>query len=265
MNVSKKGKRLGEEKTNNQNSTMRVVEYNSATDIVVEFQDEYKAKVHTNYGAFLKGQVKNPYYPSVYEVGMIGIKYPVWENGKHTKEYNAWNHMLERCYSKILLKRKPTYNNVTCCNEWLLYENFYEWLHNQENFKKWSSNDKWAVDKDILIKGNKIYSPETCCLVPINVNSLFTKREAERNNLPVGISPRKNGKYYVRCSQGSDFNGKRKSKYIGNYDTPEQAFQAYKKYKESYIKQVAQEEYDKGNITKTCYEAMMKYEVEIAD
>jgi hypothetical protein len=53
--------------------------------------------------------------------------------------------------------------------------------------------------------------------------------------------------------------------YIGTYPTPEKAFYAYKQYKEKLIKQVAQIEFDNGNITKECYEAMMNYEVEITD
>ena len=53
---------------------------------------------------------------------------------------------------------------------------------------------------------------------------------------------------------------------IGYYSTPEKAFYlGYKPYKENIIKQVAQIEYDNGNITEECYQAMMNYEVEIDD
>ena len=241
---------------------MRIIVYNNANDIVVEFQDCHMATVHTLYKNFKIGNVKNPYYASIYGVGMIGIKYPVKINGKHTKEYKAWQSMMSRCFDKKYKIKEPSYENVTCCDKWMYYENFYEWLHSQENFKKWLNNNEWAIDKDILIKGNKIYSPETCCLVPINVNSLFTNRVNHRGGLPIGVSINKNtGKYIAECS--NQFINKKI--YLGSYLSPEKAFQVYKQYKEKIIKQVAEEEYNKNNIIKQCYNAMMRYEVEITD
>lgn len=247
--MSKRNERLGTEKPNYQGSIMRIIEYIDAMNIVVEFQDEYKAKVETEYKHYKSGKVKNPYLPSVFGVGMIGSKYP-----SNTKEYVAWKSMLNRCYYHKIIGKNPTYKNVTCCEGWLLYEAFYEWLHSQENFDRWLNEEKWCLDKDILIKGNKIYSSETCCLVPQSVNNIFCKNEQRRGGLPIGVT-KSNDKF------GAVFN----QKYLGTFDTPEEAFQTYKEYKESYIKQVAEIEYTKGNITKQCYDAMMNYQVEITD
>ena len=173
---SKKDERIGEERLNNQGCLMRIVEYNNASDIIVEFQDEYKTRIHTRYSEFASGSIKNPYYKSVYGVGMVGEKYPIWiDNAKVCKEYNTWKNMLHRCFDSREKKKRPTYQDATCCKEWLLYENFYEWLHSQDNFDKWLIGNKWCLDKDILVKGNKTYSPETCCLVPNRINVLFTK------------------------------------------------------------------------------------------
>ena len=262
---NKYNQRIGEEKLNKQGCLMKIVEYNNAIDIVVEFQDEYKIKVHTTYNHFKNGGVKNPYCPSVFGVGIVGIKYPVKINGKTTKEYMVWSGILDRCFIDHSGDvRTRTYQDAVCCDEWIYYENFYEWLHKQDNFDKWYNNEKWHIDKDILVKGNKIYSPETCCLVPDNVNTLLIKCDNSRGKYPLGVNYNiAVKKYSARMSKHNE-----KTKYrehIGYYDTPEQAFKAYKKRKESYIKQVAQDEYDKGNITKPCYEAMMKYEVEITD
>lgn len=170
------------------------------------------------------------------------------------KEYSVWKDMIKRCCNEKYKKEHPTYQDIICCEEWLLYNNFYEWLHSQENFEKWLNGRYWALDKDILIKGNKIYSPETCCLVPQNINNMFTKRNSKRGTLPIGVSFERN-KYRAYSSD----------KHLGDYNTPEEAFFAYKNFKEKHIKQVAQEEYDQGNITKRCYEAMMIYIVEITD
>lgn len=252
--------RLNEERLNNQNCPMKIIKYNGNHDIIVEFQDKYLAKVHTNYDRFQKGNVKNPYYPSVYGVGMIGNKYASRINGIVVKEYDTWTTMLQRCYNMKFKERNPTYKDVICCNEWLLYENFYEWIHNQPNFDKWLNGDKWAIDKDILVKGNRIYSPNTCCLVPHIVNGLFEKGEAIRGNLPIGVGKSKK-KFQARCRNPFT----KKVERLGNHSTPEEAFYVYKEYKENLIKQVAQEEYNKGNITKECYKAMINYEVEITD
>jgi hypothetical protein len=142
----------------------------------------------------------------------------------------------------------------------LSYENFYEWLHSQPNFDKWYNGKRWAVDKDIFVKRNKVYSPDTCCLVPQNVNCLFLKREAERGDYPIGVHYSENG-FIARCRNPFE----NRAEELGLYSTPEKAFNAYKTYKEDIIKQVAQIEFDAGNITEECYLAMMSYEVEIDD
>lgn len=266
MSVSKEqrqkqiSERLGELKVSNEGSLMMIIKYNTVHDIVVEFQDEYKAQTHTNYGAFLKGQVKNPYHASIYGVGMIGSKYPVSINRKHTKEYVTWNNMLKRCFDKKYKERQPSYKDVTCCEEWLNYENFYEWLHSQENFEIWLNENKWDLDKDILVKGNKTYSPDACCLIPNNINKLFTKSDVIRGDLPVGVN-RIGNKFQATCLNQLI----NKREYLGLYDTPEDAFNAYKQYKEILIKKIAKIEYKRGHITKRCYDAMINYIVDIND
>lgn len=252
--------RTGEININNQGCQMKVIEYNNSNDILVEFNDEYKTKVRTQYHNFKSGSVKNPYYPTIYGVGITGNKYPLSINCELTREYVLWHSMLCRCFDKRFKIAQPAYDEVDCCKEWLLFDNFYEWLHNQDNFDKWFSEKWWALDKDIIVKNNKIYSPEMCCLVPQNVNCLFLKRKAERGSLPIGV--KQSGKLF-EATCNNPFT--RKNERLGRYKTPELAFESYKIYKEMQIKQVAQEEYNKGNITKKCYDAMINYEVEITD
>lgn len=226
---------LYEEKLNNEGCLMKIVMYNNDYDIVVEFQDEYMYRKHTQYINFKSGSIKNPYYPSIYGVGMIGSKYPRSIHCKHTKEYYTWISMLKRCFNDKYKEKQSSYKNATCCNEWLLYENFYEWLHSQPNFDKWYNGKRWALDKDILVKRNKIYSPENCCLVPQNVNCLFLKRESERGKYPIGVRYTENG-FNAKCH--NPFTNKGED--LGNYFTPENAFYlGYKPYKEKLIKQVA--------------------------
>ena len=255
--------RVGETKYNKQGCLMKVIEYNSSVDVVVEFQDEYKWKTHTQWIHFQNGNVRNCYAPSIFNVGITGNKYNIIHNGKHIKEYVIWCAMIQRCYDEKLKNKYLTYKDVTCCKEWLLFENFYEWIHKQENFKVWLNTDKYCLDKDILVKGNKVYSPNTCCLVPDYINGLFatmTTSEKRKNKLPIGVYYRKScALYYAMIQQDGH------SMRSQLYETPEEAFQIYKQHKEVFLKQVAEREYNKGTISKKCYEAMMRWEVEIGD
>lgn len=257
--MASKNNRFGEEKYNNQGCLMRIVEYNNASNIIVEFQDKHKFKIKTEYSNFKRGNVKNPYYPSVYGVGIIGDWYQKYYL-TNMKEYKIWSSILQRCFDSKAKEKRQNYKDTTCCTEWLYFKNFYEWLHSQENFYKWINGNKLDIDKDILIKGNNIYSPETCLLIPHSVNSLFTKSNKARGSLPLGVV--KHGNRYQASSQNMLTN---KREHLGTFDTPELVFNAYKKYKENLIKQVAQVEFDKGNIAKECYDAMMNYQVEITD
>lgn len=236
---------------------MKIIEYNNSDNIVVEFQDEFKHKKRTTYSLFRKNSIRNPYYPSYLGIGIVGVKY-----SSNTKEYIAWSSMITRCYSKLTEQNKNfyyKYQNVSVCKEWLLYETFYEWLHSQDN---WDilKDSKFEIDKDILIKGNKVYSPETCCLVPHNVNTLFIKCDKLRGNYPIGVTYKaRDDVFEIQCS----INGK--ETYLGRSKTPEDGFLIYKNFKENLIKQIAHEEYSKGTITKRCYEAMLRYQIEITD
>lgn len=240
---------------------MTIIKDNGYDDIVVEFNDIYKAKVHTKMCHFNTGKVRNPYTPTVYNKGYIGEKYPCKINNKDVKEYKEWHSMLMRCLDPKLKEYRHTYDNVDCCKEWLSYENFYEWIHHQTNYYN-LKDISWAVDKDILVKGNKMYEPSKCCLVPEYINGLFIKKQASRGEYPIGVCFDKNSKKF-RATCSNPFTKKYVS--IGYYSTPETAFNAYKEYKESIIKEMADREYKNGNITRQCFEAMKNYQVEITD
>lgn len=261
MGDSLKEQRLGETQVNKQGSIMRIVKYQNVNDIDIEFLSPIQTTIyHCQYGAFKRGEIKNPYVPSIFNKGFVGTKYPATIGGKATRVYNTWIHMLERSFDDKCKIKNPTYKDVTCCEKWLNFENFYEWVVNQENYLIWKDLEQGAIDKDIISKGNKIYCPEFCTLVPKYINSLFVKRNVDRGDLPIGVSIKKsNNRYAAQCC----INGI--SKNLGSYATPQEAFTVYKINKEKTIKEKAQEAYSKGEITKRCYEAMMNYEVEITD
>lgn len=159
--------------------------------------------------------------------------------------------MLQRAYDKIWQKEHPAYINCSVDKRWHNFQNFAKWC--EDNY---TSNNKinWELDKDILVKGNKIYSPENCDFVPQEINNLFIRREKERGDLPIGVTYSKN-----RTRFRATVNKKR----IGTFDTIEEAFQAYRVAKEKRIKEFAHKW--KPFITERIYNALINYQVEITD
>ena len=188
--------RTGETNMSNEGCAMKIVEYNNALDIVIEFQDEHKYRTHTSYQAFKKGECKNPFYPSVYGYGYLGVdrngnvpNTVELKDGKcvATQEYLKWQKMLQRCFDSKYKEKYPTYKDVTCCNRWLCFSYFLEDFEILKQEYNWDNDKKLNLDKDILHKGNKIYSLENCVLVPDYINFLFIKRDAKRGEYPIGV------------------------------------------------------------------------------
>ena len=247
--------RVGEINYNTKGSRMKIIECINARNIVVIFDNGYKTK--TEYSQFKKGQIKNPYDKTIYNVGYIGEGY--YKLITHKNIYKHWSSMIRRCYADNKNKFNPTYKDCSVCEEWHNFQNFGKWF--DENYYT-IENETMALDKDILVKGNKTYSPETCVFVPQRINSLFLKRNKSRGKYPIGTTYNKRDKKYESCCHM--YKNNRYTRHaIGNFDTPTEAFTAYKTFKEQYIKQVANEYKDK--IPKKLYDAMYRYEVEITD
>ena len=134
-----------------------------------------------------------------------------------------------------------------------------EWL--DENYYE-IPGEIMCLDKDILCKGNKVYSRKTCIFVPQRINSLFVKCDKSRGKNPIGVTELPSGNHLAYCNNG--YGGR---DYLGTYPTKEEAFRVYKEYKEKIIKEVI-DSYE-GIIPEPHYsrlrEAMYNYEVEMED
>lgn len=262
-NYDIKMQRLGEEKTNTRGSAMKIIEYNNSHDIVVQFQDEHKYTVRTDYSMFEKGYIWNPYHPIVGRVGFAGKKYKTLDDsGKEIKAFVCWKKMIERCYpSEKEIDKYKAYSDVSVCEEWFNFENYYEWITKEENYEIWKDIPQSAVDKDILVKKNRLYAPNVCCLVPLEINALFNTGSVDRRGPDViGVYYNKwRDSYYATCSDGHQ------TIHLGEFPTSHQAFLKYKEFKEDLIKKYAEKYYAEGKISKKCYDAMMAYEVEEDD
>lgn len=173
----------------------------------------------------------------------------------HIPSYQTWGQMLKRCYSEDFLNKQPTYRGCSVCEEWWSFSKFKEWF--DENYI-----DGYCLDKDILFKGNKVYSPQTCCFVPNEINVLLCKSDKKRGDTPIGVYKRKLVGGYSYMAYLNKY-GVRVN--IGTFNTPELAFAAYKSAKEAHIEEMATRYYHNGKITEKVYNALMNYKVEITD
>lgn len=177
-------------------------------------------------------------------------------NGKQIREYMSWKSMIARCYSPLVHERAPTYIGCHVSDNFKHYTYFYDWCQNQKGY----NNKGWELDKDLLIKNNKLYSENNCVFLPPCINMAQCKNISLRGGLPIGVTFNKAmQKYKVSCRNGESKN----RAYLGYHSSIGDAFLVYKNYKERYIKELA-EKY-KDQIDPRAYEALMNYSIDITD
>ena len=232
----------------------KVLKYNDYYEVEIQFlKTGYETAVRLD--SIKSGSVKDPHLPSVFGVGILGTKYPSKINSRNTKEYDLWYSMLRRCYSDNSKKKRPTYEGCKVSDKFKSYEYFYEWCHSQIGF----GNEGWHLDKDLLVKGNKVYNEDSCIFLPQEVNTLLTKCTASRGEYLIGVSWYSKSKTFI--AQVNKNKGKPEN--LGYFKTEIEAFNAYKTAKESFVKEQAEKW--KGKIDERAYNALMNYEVEITD
>lgn len=191
----------------------------------------------------------------VWGIGIKGNLYQTTENGKKLPVYALWSNMLLR-NTKLHWDKYPSYVGIGCSENFKFYSFFYEWCHKQRGFGNKDEKGKtWCLDKDLLVRGNSIYSEDTCAFIPHRINMLVSLCSGNRGEYPIGVSWNKHtSKFVAQAGVGGG-----EKRYIGCFNTPQEAFQAYKTYKETLIKQVANEY--KEQLDCRVYEALMNYEV----
>ncbi|XZH99762.1 hypothetical protein ACSXEK_16280 (plasmid) [Clostridium perfringens] len=257
---SKVNSKIGEIRLMKCGEECEIVEHASHKDMVVKFLKTGEL-VKCRYEHFKRGLIKSHFTPTVFGVGVTGLENARDNNRNIIKSYEVWQHILERCYNKKCQEKRPSYKDCVVCEEWLYYPKFKQWY--EKNYYE-IEGQRMELDKDILNKGNKVYSPDTCVFVPKSINSLFTRCNRSRGNLPIGVHWHKQKKKYQAKYSIFDITiGRSKVKHLGYHNTPEETFQSYKKAKEDNIKQVA--DHYKDKIPKKLYKAMYSYEVHIDD
>ena len=236
----------------------KILKYNDSGNVEIQFlKTGYEMVVRL--GDIKSGLIKDPYIPSVYGVGITGAKYPIRVSGVQTKEYVLWCDMLRRCYSEPFKVKRPTYIGCEVSDNFKYYEYFYEWCHSQIGFGNDGNGNPFHLDKDLLIKGNKVYSESTCIFIPSEINLVLVKGTALRGKCLIGVCWSNTKKAFVAKVKKN----KGKQEYLGSFNTEIEAFNAYKQAKENYIKELANKW--KGQIDPRAYNALINYQVEITD
>lgn len=251
FSVNMKDERIGEERLIPNSGTAVIVDYVTRRDVTVSFKNTgYTFK--TTYSQFKHSNLVNKLLPTVYGVGVVGYE-DVSVDGVLLKSYEVWKSMLMRCYCKKA-SGLSRYEDVTVSDTFKYYKNFKDWCQNQIGYDQ----EGWHLDKDLLVKGNRVYSENACCFVLPEINSaLCDQTNKNKNGLPTGVS-KVGKKFQVRCR----VNGKH-SKHIGIYTTVDEATKAYKYVKESHIKSLADKW--RNMINPRAYEALINWEISIDD
>ena len=236
--------KIGEIRYNKLGTPMRIVEIRSNEDITIEFLDLHNMKKKTTYSNFKNGGIKNPYDRSLKGVGYLGEgEYMTGQTPYDRRVFGIWIGMIDRCYNENIREKYKAYSDCLICDEWQCYQNFRRW-YDKEFYNV--GTERMHIDKDILYKNNRVYSPNTCLLVPQRINMLFMHKP-NKYGLPNGIQPTDSGKYY------SKYNGKT----IGTFDTVEEAAIAHDKEKKKAVIEIANEYKDK--IPDKVYQALINW------
>ena len=232
---------------------IKILEYKNNKQVVIMFLNTGFI-TEESMGVIRSGHIRDNEAFPVYKVGVMDIPNELQKGKPKPREYSIWNGIRQRCYNENNRDNLMSYKGIKMSDNFKLYSYFKEWCHKQIGFNE----DGWHLDKDILVKGNKVYSEDTCCFVPPEINCTITNNKSVRGQFPQGVTyNRTKTRYRAKIRRGA------KLESLGTYDTPEEAFYAYKPIKEACIKSLAEKWKDK--IDPRVYDALVKWEINIDD
>lgn len=219
-----------------------VTENKSSRDVSVKFVNTGTEIRGLQRGNVIRGAVHDHMYPSVEGVGFIGK--PKSEVCSRSVCYDRWKKMIVRCYSENYHSTRESYKDCTVCDEWLNYSNFEVWFN--DNYVT-----GYDLDKDLLVQGNRIYSPDTCSFVPPQLNTWIV--EKNKGDCEMGVSRR-------RHKRTKEFNGLFNvafgGKYLGRFNDKLVAEDRYREFKKLFFEEYADLLESKGMLTTIQAEAL---------
>lgn len=178
-------KRLGETKLNNQGRKMTIIAYRQDNDIDVQFENGFIVD-HTQYQLFERGTISDPFYPSFYGVGYMGMRTTYGDSKKYAKQHEVWSSMMKRCYNKNCT-RHTWYEDCEVAEEWHNFATFLKW-YNEHYYSLPEGMGELDLDKDMKFHNNRIYGPDTCILIPAAINRRIYHRITSSSEYPLGVT-----------------------------------------------------------------------------
>lgn len=127
--------------------------------------------------------------------------------------YQRWMDMIHRCYNPTIYEKYPTYKRCSVCEEWLTFSNFYKWIIEQDD---WENCD---LDKDLLIEGNTVYSPDTCIMLPHLINTFLLTHESRRGDYLIGVGyDKRRGYFTAHCRDPFKYRQQSKAGFLTEHD-----------------------------------------------
>ena len=237
-----------------QDQSVRVLEYKNKSKVLVEFQDSHGFTTWCEKSQIVNGTLKNPYGATLFNRGFIGDgSFRIKNERRNTHEYVVWSGMFWRCYDERKLVKNPTYIGCYVREDWFNFQNFCYWFSYQKQ-----AYAGWSLDKDLLVKDNKCYSVDTCCLLPAEINTFLAYKRKD-NGCPPGVH------YGIKeClykAQIKDRFSGRNQRLLGMSDDPVEMFFLYKEAKENEAKFLAKKW--KDDLDESSYEQLMLWTVDI--
>lgn len=237
----------GDVLNSNNCGSFEVISNESSRNVTVRFVETGTLLSNLQRGNVIRGNVHDYNYPTVEGKGYLGK--PKSSISSRSEAYVRWHGMLERCYNDKYHSTRGTYKDCSVCEEWLNFSIFETWF--KENYR-----EGYHLDKDLLVQGNRVYSPSTCCFIPPDLNTLIVEKCF--GDCGTGVSKRKkkgtqdyNGRYNVTF----------KKVYLGRFQDQFTAEERYKEYKKLFFEEYAEVMEERLIITSSQADALRKREI----
>lgn len=243
-----KGINLNEIFMTNEGCEFKIIHIESSSKIKIKFMDNYGYEKLVRATNIRNREIKNPFHKSLYGIGMFGVgEFKSKINNKITYEYAKWQQMMSRAYDVHTKLRQKAYQECSVREDWHNFQDFSSWLINQKGYGLVG----WQLDKDLLVEGNKEYSPDCCVIVPPAINNTLTGSN-QNNGLPRGVCWHIGAeKYIAQCRVNS------KIIHLGYYYDIISAKEAYNNHKLTVLKDLA--EVYRDNIDVRLYTLLMNF------
>lgn len=230
-----------------------IIYYGSVEDVLIRFHNTgYVTK--SGMQRIRTGGVIDKLAPTSYGVGYFGEN-PLavcQVDGKKSKEYILWQSMMQRCYSSVRHDASPNYIGCSVSDYFKNFGNFYDWCQSQSGFKL----NGWALDKDLLFKGNTMYSEDNCVFLPSHINTFLTKTSKPNITGFIGV------KYLNKYNKYTAVLFKNKKAIYSKYlSSAEEASDEYVKMKKQHAMELADQH--KDNLDVRAYHALCNYEPDV--